>query len=299
MKLYIVKSFKENMDLNKIPKQYQLVNELNDEVEVYVGPDYLVKDHYQSMKSLRYLLLTTAGYNNLDIEYVKNKNIKVTNARGIYSIPIAESVVAHILYVNRGLNIYQHQQKNKEWVRHLDFIELTGAKVGFLGAGSIAEEILTRLKPFEITSSVYRSQNNQGPFDKVYTTKEGLEELFKESDYIINSLPLNNSTSGLVTKDIVNLMKKDAFYINVGRAGTNDEEAILNSLRNNNIRAAYLDVFSIEPLPSDSPVWKTANLYITPHNSPSSIKNKERINELIIKNLTNYLSKNSLINVIV
>lgn len=299
MKLYITKGIREILDLDKIPTTYEIVSELNDEVEVYLGSAYLIANHYQELKNLKYILLTTAGYNQLDPDYLLSRGITLTNARGIYSIPISESVVAHILYVNRGIKTYQSQQENKEWITYTTFNELTDAKVGFLGAGSIAEEILKRLKPFGIKASVWRAQNQTGPFDCVYTKKEGLQQLISESDYIINTLPLNDETANIISLQMVKLMKEEAFYINVGRAGTHDEKAILDALTNDKIRAAYLDVFNEEPIPMNSPIWNIPNLYITPHNSPSSTKNDERLNYLIIQNLNRYLKNEPLINVIV
>lgn len=296
MKLYITPGIKEILDISKIPNKYQLVNELNEDTEIFVGSVYAIANHYIKLPNLKYILLTTAGFNQLDLEYLKINNIKLTNARGAFSIPISESVVAHILYVNRGLNIYQKQQKDHEWIQHRTFIELTDAKVGFLGAGSIAVEILNRLKPFGITSMVYRYSNNKGPFDELYTDLEGLKTLIKESDYIINTLPLDDSTKNLFNKDLIKLMKNNCFYVNVGRAGTHDEEAIINSLKSNKIRGAYLDVFNVEPIPKDSVLWDIPNLYITPHNTPSSTRNDERLREIILTNLTNLINNKDLIN---
>ena len=299
MKLYITPGIKEILDLTKIPTKYEIVDDLTSEVEVFAGSVYGVYKYYENLPNLKYILLTTAGFNQLDLNYLKSKNIKLTNARGAFSIPIAESVIAHILYVNRGLKTYQLQQENHEWIKHNDFIELTDSKVGFLGGGSIAEEILKRLKTFGITSLVFRSRNVLGPFDEVYTNQEGLEKLVSESDYIINTLPLDESTTNLFSKELISKMKRDAFYINVGRAGTHDEEALVDALEKGKIRGAYLDVFNVEPIDEDSKLWGVKNLYITPHNTPSSTKNDNRLEKLVLSNLNNYINQKELLNTII
>lgn len=296
MKLYIQPTIIKGIKDHKVLKSYELVEVLDEMVEVYVGGPALLEPHYQKLPNLKHIILTTAGYNQLDLEYLKEKGITLTNGRGLYSIPIAESVIAHILYVNRGIDTYQKNQQKHLWAYKNDYIELTDSKVLYIGGGSIATEIQKRLQGFNVCSIVYKRSSDKGVFDEVITTKEDLKIYMKKSDYIINTLPLSNDTKNLVDQAMLEEMHKDAFYINVGRAGTHDENALLSMLKNGKIKAAYLDVFSIEPLPESSLIWDIPNLYITPHNSPSSTKNRKRIDRLITENLKRLKNGDELIN---
>lgn len=293
MKIFISKSLQDRLKLTNT-KDYTLTNELETDVTVFIGFEATAQKLMKSLPNLKYILLTTAGYNEVDLSYVKAQKITLTNATGVFSIPIAESIVSNILAFNRKHSTYFNQQQKGQWIRHEDLIELTGAHVGFLGGGSIAEATLTALKGFNITSSVYRKTANKGPFDKVYTTKAGLKTLFKESDYIINTLPFNKDTEDLVDETLLSLAKPNLFYVNVGRGQTNDEKAILMALRNKTIRGAYLDVFKVEPLIDN--YYLEPNLIITPHNSQSSTKNNQRLHDLMIKNLENIVHHRALIN---
>lgn len=279
-----------------LDKRWIVHHELNKDIEVFVGVSSQIKGHLETLNQLKYVLLITAGYDTLDVSFLKEKQIKLTNAKDVYSIPIAEMVVGQILSFNKGLNVYHHQQYNHIWESHFNFKDLEGSRVGFVGGGSIALEILKRLKGFNITSSVYRRSDEESLFDKTYNTVEGLTLLMTESDYIINTLPLNKFTTNLLNKDLLGLMHKEAFYVNVGRGQTHDETYLIELLKQNRIRGAYLDVFQAEPIDKASPYWAMKNLVITPHNSSNTPLSDQMLMKLVIENLDNYLSKKELIN---
>lgn len=295
MKIFITDSMQKRLNL-KNTENYTFTNNLDEDVKVLVGFESTAGKHLKKLPNLKYILLTTAGFAAVDMKYVREKQITLTNAKGVFSIPIAESILSNILAFNRKHILYYQQQTKSQWIRHDDLIELSGSHIGFLGGGSIAEATLEVFKGFNVTSSVYRKSHVLGPFDKVYTDYEGLKKMFKKSDYIINTLPLNDHTKNLVTKELLSLCKKDLFYVNVGRGQTNDEEALIEALRMGKIRGAYLDVFQEEPLVGS--LYREQNLIITPHNSQSSTKNSDRLHKLIKQNIENILNNKPLINVV-
>ena len=295
MYIFIPKRIHEQIE-NELDKSWKVVHELDKDVDVFVGMASQINDHLDKLKNLKYLLLITAGYDTLDISFLKEHGIRLTNARDVYSVSIAEMVVAQILNFNKGLETYHDQQERRIWKPYFDFIDLEGAKVGFIGGGSIAVEILKRLKGFNITSSVYRRSNKPSLFDETYNTIEGLQKLMAKSDYIINTLPLSESTTNLIDKPLFDLMHKDAFYVNVGRGQTHDESYLIKLLNAHKIRGAYLDVFHTEPLLESSPYWQINNLLITPHNSSNTPLPDKVLMKLIVNNLNNYLTQNPLIN---
>ena len=118
-----------------------------------------INDHLDKLKNLKYLLLITAGYDTLDISFLKEHGIRLTNARDVYSVSIAEMVVAQILNFNKGLETYHDQQERRIWKPYFDFIDLEGAKVGLLVWFNRCE-ILKRLKGFNNYISVIEEVMN-------------------------------------------------------------------------------------------------------------------------------------------
>ena len=160
---------------------------------------------------------------------------------------------------------------------------------GFLGTGSIATHFANRLSGFNVKLLGYRNKDMAHPtFDETYHGIEGLKHVLKESDYIIITLPLNRLTNQLLTYELLSLMKKDALLINVGRGEVICQDALIKLLQEDKIRGAGLDVVYPEPLNKDNPLWQMSNVYITPHNAPSSIHMLERLYKLVDTNLTNY-----------
>jgi phosphoglycerate dehydrogenase-like enzyme len=117
----------------------------------------------------------------------------------------------------------------------------------------------------------------------------GLDEVLRLSDYIIVTLPLTPETYRLFGRREFGLMKSSAYFINIGRGGTTDTDALLEALYEGKIAGAGLDVFEQEPLPETSPLWKMDNVIITPHNSGSTVYYDDRAMKIFMKNIRAYL----------
>ena len=201
--------------------------------------------------------------------------------------------------INRNVKKYLQNMKEKVWKKYNDEVELYGSTVGIVGVGSIGKEIAKRLEPFNVNVIGYRRRYEQEPyFNDIYIGKEGLENLLKQSDYIILALPLNKESYHLINAKTLKLMKPNAVLINIARGEIINQEDLIVALENNWIRAASLDVAVPEPLPSDNKLWTLDNVYITPHNSLSSPNISMRLAELICENIQNFISGNRLINMI-
>lgn len=282
MKVLISQSMQHNLNLNNTD-EYTFTDIPGPSIDIIVDFQDGASKSIGLCSNVKYVILTTAGYDQLDLAYIKEKAITLTNAKGIFSLPIAEHVVGQIISFNRRFRLYQHQADRLIWKRHDGLYELTGSTVGFLGGGSIAKAILKLLQGFDITSLVYKRSAHKDGFDELYRTPEELIRLFEKSDIIINTLPLTKETTRLVGEELLSVAKKDLFYVNVGRGQTTDEKALINVLREKSIRGAYLDVFEVEPLTED--YRDIDNLIVTPHNSQSSIHTNKRLEQLIKANL--------------
>ena len=243
-------------------------------------------------KELKWIHSWAAGVDTDPLELLKERNIILTNSSGVHGFPISEAVFAMMLALTRKLHIYIRRQFNKEWKHEGGYPEMHGKTVGILGVGNIGLEVAKLAKAFGMTVLGYRRSGL--PADWVDTMfeygEEGLNELLKRSDYVVNTLPLTMETYKVMGREQFDIMKPSAFYINIGRGGTTDEEALINALRDGKIAGAGLDVFETEPLPSDSPLWEMENVIITPHVSGRTEHYAQRVMEIFMSNFRDYLS---------
>ncbi|MCD4826955.1 MAG: D-2-hydroxyacid dehydrogenase [Acholeplasmataceae bacterium] len=263
-------------------------------------PSYITKKVLEKYPNLEWIELITAGYDGIDLAYLKQRNISLTYAKDVFSIQIAEDVFSKILYFNRNLKKHMKSSEKHVWKFQKSDHELYGSTVGIIGAGSIGQHVAERMKAFKTKVIGYKRHLEYIPFfDKIYTTKEGLYELLKESDYIIISIPLTKDTRYLIDAKALSIMKKDALLINVARGEIIDQIALTKALKNDQIRGAGLDVVTPEPLPKDDPLWDLENCLITPHNASSSPNVNRRIADEIIDTFIKYLEKKQLDNRII
>ena len=230
--------------------------------------------------NLRYIQLTNAGFDRIDLNYVKAKAITMKNARGVYSIPMAEFVLARVLERYKRLETFREQQTEKKWNKLRDLQELFGKRILIIGCGSVGTECAKRFKAFDCEvvgiDVIPRA-------DDRYSYMVGLEELNDEltdADVIVLTLPLTNETRGLIDRKRLKLIKKSGILINIARGPVIDQAALEEWDGN-----AILDVFEEEPLIQSSSLWGKENFYITPHNSFIGENNSNRLEKVILENL--------------
>src|SRR5699024_2009076 len=145
--------------------------------------------------------------------------------------------------------------------------------------------VARRAKGFNMNVLYYnRSRNLQAEKD-LQAEYVSLENLLKESDFVVSLIPLSEETTNLFNHQAFNLMKSSAIFINVSRGGVVDEDALYNALKNHDIRAAGLDVFKEEPISSTHPLTKLRNVVLLPHIGSASIATRERMLTLCLENL--------------
>ncbi|NLK63839.1 MAG: D-2-hydroxyacid dehydrogenase [Tissierellia bacterium] len=271
------------------------------EAEALIGEAVdFVPEKLDKLPNLRWLQSFWAGYNTLDLDYMRSRNITLCNARDIYSVPIAEDVVCKILIHNTNALAYIKSQKEHKWDLSQKRRNLQGQTIGIIGTGSIATEIAKRLQGFGVKIIGYKRNpvSALAYFDEIHSGKRGLEYLMSNSDYIIVTVDLNKETHHMINKDNLELMKESASIINIARGSIINQKDLTEVLKNKIISYAGLDVFEIEPLPEDDELWDLENVYITPHASGIVKENKKRLAELIISNIQRFIDNEKLANVV-
>ena len=239
---------------------------------------------------LRWIQAMTAGVDMLPLDTLRKRDIVITSGRGIHKIFMTEYAIAAMVNLARNLHLMFRNQMEGRWDRSVPQGEIYGSTLGILGLGSIGREIAKRASWFGMR--VIGAKRTPGPVecvDHVYGFGE-MKEIFRQSDYVINLLPDTAETRGVVDKGCFDLMKETACFINMGRGATVKEADLIEALRNRTIRALVSDVFTVEPLPEDSPLWTLENAILTPHICGVSLKYMDRGMEIILRNLEVYLT---------
>ena len=234
--------------------------------------------------NLRYIQLTSAGLDRVPMDYVEAHGIEIHNARGVYSIPIAEHAVACVLWFYRGLESFRINQKAHVWKKQRDLKELSGSHVLIIGCGSVGTACAKALSALGChVCGIGRHIRPQEWFDTICDAG-GLQAGLQDADIVILAVPATKETHHLLSNKEFSAMKDGALLINVSRGQVLDTQALLNHLPR--FAGAALDVFEEEPLPVDSPLWDMKNVLITPHNSFAGSGNGARMKRVILENLS-------------
>lgn len=240
--------------------------------------------------SLRFLQVTSAGLDRLPLDYIEKHGIRLYNARGVYSVPMAEWAVAGVLSLYKQVDRFSEQQKKCLWEKDRDVRELAGQTVCIVGAGSVGAACAQRFKAFDTTVLAADIRKPPGGFDAYYTMDK-LQDALAQSDIVVLTLPLTKSTRGLFDRELLTSCKRGAVLVNIARGAVVCEKALIAALESGALGGAVLDVFENEPLPKSSPLWQMARVRITPHNSFVSPRNNERMFCLLFENLRTYLNE--------
>jgi phosphoglycerate dehydrogenase-like enzyme len=247
---------------------------------------FFTLDNVEKFKKLKLIQTLSAGYDVIDLTYLKKNGIRLTNLRGAYSVAIAEDVVSKILYFNKNVYRYVKNMEEHLWKREITIHDIYEKNVLILGAGSIGNEIAKRLKAFDAHIFAYDPYVKSDPlFDGILQNKGDLIGILTKMDYVILSLPLNDSTKDFFNQKLFDAMKKDALFVNISRGPIVDQEALYETLKERKIRGAAIDVVEKEPLDKNDKLWDLDNIYITPHVAFNGEYIRKKIFEIVEENI--------------
>lgn len=235
----------------------------------------------EGFSSLKWIQLTSAGYDRVPMEYVRERGIAIYNARGVYSIPMAEFAVAGVLFLYKRLNDFRSAQRERRWEKLRDLKELAGQTVLIVGCGSVGTECAKRFRAFDCRIvGVDIAPRADEAYDEMLPLS-ALDSALVQADVVILTVPLTPDTRGLIDGHRLGLIR--GVLVNISRGGVIDQAALEHWPG-----PAVLDVFEEEPLPPDSPLWQKENAIITPHNSFVGEGNGKRLAGLILNHLRSF-----------
>lgn len=234
--------------------------------------------------NLRFIQLTSAGFDRVPMDEVNRRGIRICNARGVYGIPMAEFAVSGVLQLYKQSRYFTENQKSHGWNKHRDLAELWGKQVAIVGCGNIGQECAKRFAAFDCrVVGVDIFEGELPNISKIYHISR-LPEVLPNSDVVVLTLPLTEQTKHLFNRDAFAAMKQGAVIVNIARGGVVDTNALISAL-NTHLGGAVLDVFEEEPLNPENPLWDMDNAIVTPHNSFVGEGNSQRLADVILSNL--------------
>lgn len=262
-----------------------------EEIDAVVCNGLFLHHDIDMFSRLKYIQLTSAGLDRVPVRKINDRNIVLHNARGVYSIPMAEWAVCKVLDLYKATAEFSAAQGSCRWVKNRSLREIYETKVAIVGAGSVGREVARRFHAFgaEVTGFDLYTDPVES-FDRMCLIGE-LSKVVSQFDILILTAPLTEQTYHLVGHEIVSGLKFGAVLVNIARGALIDEVAMCGILQERSDVHAVLDVFETEPLPDDHPLWTLPNVTVSPHNSFVSNGNNERMFAVIYQNLKRFLEK--------
>jgi phosphoglycerate dehydrogenase-like enzyme len=272
------------------------------DADIFVG-SVLRPAQFSAAKKLKWVHSTSAGVGQLMYPELRNSGVVMTNASGVFSVPMAEHTIGLLLALARNFPDTLRQQEKAIWSQqdlwdkpqHL--AELNGTLLLIVGYGSIGREVAQRaqalgMRVWGVTKS---GKGDLTHVEKIVPSAE-LQSVLPQADYVLLCAPETAQTNSLIGAQELAKMKRGARLINVGRGSLLDEGALISALERGALAGAALDVAQIEPLPASSPLWHAPNLFITPHTSALSDRLWHRETAMLVDLLERWFDGRELFN---
>lgn len=248
--------------------------------------------------ALRWIHVAAAGVDRLLFPALRESDVQITNARGVFDRPIAEFVLASVLAHAKLLHESHDLQRARTW-RHREPRPVAGSRAMVVGTGPIGREIARLLSAVGVvvTGAGRTARSGDPDFGEVVAS-DRLADHVADVDYLVMVAPLTEATRGLIGPEVLAALPPRAHLVNVGRGATVDETAVLDALRGGRLDGASLDVFENEPLPEDSPLWDEPGVAISAHMSGDVRGWRDALADQFVANARRWLDGEPLANVV-
>ena len=248
----------------------------------------ITREVIDSCPNLKYIGLFATGFNNVDIEYARKKNIVVCNAGSYSTNAVAQQTFAYILDYCNKIRDYDIAVKNGEWEKFPSFsyfpiptAELAGKTISIVGYGSIGRKVAKLANAFDMNVIV---STRTKPIDCPYEVTDIMTAV-RKADILTFHCPLTEKTKGIVNAELLSEMKQTAILINTSRGAVVNEKDLADALNQKRIAGAYFDVLEKEPMSPDTPLKNARNCIITPHTSWASFETRSRLVKIVCDNI--------------
>ncbi len=237
----------------------------------------------------------SVGVDNYDIDYLTRRGILLSNTPDVLTETTADTGFALIMATARRVVELANMVRNGQWAQNIGpqhfGTDVHGKKLGIIGMGRIGEAVAQRGHFGFGMPVIYHSHSRKPAVESRFNAHyRSFEALLQEADFVCLTLPLTSETEGLIGAKQFALMRPETIFINIARGKVVDEQAMIQALRNGQIRAAGLDVFEREPLSADSPLLQLDNVVATPHMGSATHETREAMACCAVDNLLTALA---------
>lgn len=262
---------------------------------VIINKTVLSRDILEQCPNLRYIGIFATGYNNVDIDFCRERGIVVSNAPSYSTNAVAQVVFAYLLHFFSRIAQHDEEVHAGKWENCKDFAfydprirELANKTIGIIGFGSIGRKVAALAQAFDMAVLVY-SRTFRPEYEKPGLHFTSLEQLLEKSDVVTLHCPLFPENTGMIGRPELKRMKKTAFLINTARGGLIDEKAAADALNEGQIAGMAADVVSAEPIHPENPLLHAHNCILTPHIAWAAREARERLIDIVRENLQAFL----------
>jgi len=277
---------------------HEIIKRVGDAEVVFTNKTPLPAEAFAAMPKLKYVGILATGYNTVDVEAAKKQGVVVTTIPAYGTSAVSQMTIALLLEMCNHVGAHSEAVKKGEWTKNVDWCfwtypltELAGKTIGIIGFGKIGQataRIAQALGMDVLAFDIYQVKELESETLKYVE----LDELFSSADVISLHCPLFESTKGMINKNNIAKMKTGVKIINTSRGPLIVEEDLAEALNSGKVSGAALDVVSSEPIKSDNPLLKAKNCFITPHIAWAPVESRQRLLEIAINNLRQYIAGN-------
>lgn len=263
--------------------QEEMEKNITEVVGVIIGVDPLNRAVLQKATNLKAIAKYGVGIDNIDIDFAKEKGIKVSRTVGANFEAVADYTIGLMLAVARKINTIDRESRKGNW-RKIMAMEVYGKNLGIIGTGQIGKRVAKRAKGFDMSILAFDLNPNRQFAEQYKVQYVDLDTIYKEADIITLHVPLSNKTRHMISKREFSMMKNNAIVLNTARGGLIDEEALYDALKNNRIYGAGIDVFEQEP-PANRKLFELDNIIISSHCAASTYEAVDKMGAMAVENL--------------
>ena len=289
-------------DINVVcaPDETSMIQELPD-ADIVLGWNFRsdeLKRYWDRAEKLKWIHWCGSGVDAALFDDLRNSEVILSNARGVFDRAMAETVLGYILMVAKDFRTTLDHQKSKTW-EHRISRQIKGDRVLIVGVGSIGREFARVLTAMGMQCSGAGRSARPGDQDFIEVLDSSdLRDSLDKFDWVIGIMPSTSDTIGYFDHNFFGRMKSEAHFINMGRGNAVVEKDIVEALEKETISGAMLDVFCNEPLTQVDPLWNVRNLFVSPHISGDFSGFQEVMINLFKSNLAKFIAGDKLDNVV-
>ena len=273
----------------------QVVSRIGDANIVYTNKTPITRETLEACPGVEFIGVLATGYNVVDYEFAKERNIPVANIPTYGTAAVAQFAFALILEVCHHIGHHSQEVSRGKWTANPDWCfwdypltELAGKSIGIVGFGRIGQTVARIANALDMNVLAFDEYPNEA--GKKLARYADLEELYKESDVISLHVPLFPSTNGMINAASIAKMKESVIIVNTSRGPLVNEADLQTALNAGRIAAYAADVVSTEPIRADNPLLSAKNCIITPHIAWAPKESRQRLMDIAVDNLAKYLS---------